>query len=87
MGSTVMFSLPTCIYDTTESMVRYTLQMHCPENSKQISPNMKLRGFIPNFYIHVSLNYLYIPTIGTQTQYSKIGVSIVGIYKSIKIHE
>jgi hypothetical protein len=24
------------------------------ENSKQILPAMKLRGFVPNFYIHVS---------------------------------
>jgi hypothetical protein len=27
--------------------------MHCTENSKQIFPEMKLRGFVPNFYIHV----------------------------------
>ncbi len=25
---------------------------------------MKLRGPVPNFYIHVSVIYLYIPTIG-----------------------
>jgi hypothetical protein len=25
---------------------------------------MKLRSFVPNFYIHVSLSDLYIPTIG-----------------------
>jgi hypothetical protein len=34
---------------------------------------MKLRGLVPNFYIHVSLSDLNIPTIGPQTQYSKIG--------------
>jgi hypothetical protein len=76
MGTNVMSSLPTCIYNTMESMVRYTLQMHCPENSKQISPNMKLRGFIPNFYIHVSVSDLYIHD-PSQQQYSKFGGSIV----------
>ncbi len=39
---------------------------------------MKLRGIVPNFFIHVS-----IPTIGLQTQYSKIGGPIVGMYKSL----
>jgi hypothetical protein len=34
---------------------------------------MKLRGLVPNFYIPVSVINLYIPTIGPQTQYSKIG--------------
>jgi hypothetical protein len=29
--------------------------MHCAENSKQIFPEMKLRGLVPNFYIHVSV--------------------------------
>jgi hypothetical protein len=57
--------------------------MHCTENSKQIFPEMKLRGLFPNFYIHVSVSDLYIPTIGQQTQYSKIGGRIVGIYKSL----
>jgi hypothetical protein len=78
MGSTVMCSLPTCIYNTTESMLLYTLQMHCPENSKQISPNMKLRGFIPNVYIHVSVSDLYIHD-PWQQQYNKLGGSIVVI--------
>jgi hypothetical protein len=31
-----------------------SLQMYCTENLKQIFPEMKLRGLIPNFYIHVS---------------------------------
>jgi len=54
--------------------------MHCPENSKQIIPDVKLRGLGPNFYIHESVSDLYIPTIGPQTQYSKIGGRIVGIF-------
>ncbi len=34
-------------------------------------PEMKLYGLVPNFYIHVSVSDLYIPTIGPQTQYSE----------------
>jgi hypothetical protein len=34
---------------------------------------MYLCGLVPNSYIHVSVSDLYIPTIGPQTQYSKIG--------------
>ncbi len=44
-----------------------TLQRHCTENSKQIFPEMKLRGLVPNSYIHVTVSDLYIPRI------SKIG--------------
>ena len=32
---------------------------------------MKLRGLVLNFYTHVSDSDLYIPTIGSKTQYSK----------------
>jgi hypothetical protein len=31
---------------------------------EKIFSEMKLRGLIPNFYIHVSVSDLYIPTIG-----------------------
>jgi hypothetical protein len=34
--------------------------MHCTENSKQIFPEMKLRGLVPNICIHVSVSDLYI---------------------------
>jgi hypothetical protein len=34
------------------------------ENSKQIFPGEELRGYSPNFYIHVSVSDLYIPLIG-----------------------
>jgi hypothetical protein len=47
--------------------------MHCTENLKQIFPEMKLHSLVPNFYIHVSVRILYIPTIRPQTQYSQIG--------------
>jgi hypothetical protein len=47
---------------------------------------MKLRGLLPNFYIHVSVIDLCIPMIGPHTQCSKIGGSIVGIYKPLTVH-
>jgi hypothetical protein len=40
-----------------------TLAAHCTENSKQIFPEIKERGLVPNFCIHVSVNNLYIPPI------------------------
>jgi hypothetical protein len=36
--------------------------LHCTENSKQIFPEIKLRGLVSNFYIHVSVSDT--PTIG-----------------------
>jgi hypothetical protein len=45
-----------------------------------IFPEMKLRGLVP----HVSVSDLYIPTIGPQTQYSKKGGPIIGIYKLLR---
>ncbi len=62
----------------------YSLQMHCTENLKQIFPEMKLRGLVLDFYFHVSVSDLYIPLIVLQTQYSKIGGPIVGIYKLLR---
>ncbi len=59
------------------------LQMHCTENLKQIFPEMKLRGLVPNFYVHVSVSDLYISMIGPQMQYRKTGGPIVGLYKSL----
>jgi hypothetical protein len=42
--------------------------LHCkdriPKNSKQIFPGKELRGYSPNFYIHVSVSDSYIPLIG-----------------------
>jgi hypothetical protein len=36
--------------------------MHCAENSEQIFTEMKLRGLVPNFCVHVSVSDLYFPT-------------------------
>jgi hypothetical protein len=41
-----------------------TLPRHNTETSKHIFPEKELRGLSPNFYIHVSVSDLYIPTIG-----------------------
>ena len=40
-------------------------------------PRNETAGLVPNFHIHVSVSDLYIPTIGLQTQYSKIGRPIM----------
>jgi hypothetical protein len=50
------YSIVDPIYDT--------LQRNYTENSKQIFPEMKLGGLVPNSYIHVLVNDLCIPTIG-----------------------
>ncbi len=44
---------------------------------------MKLRGLVPDFYIHVPWSDLLNPMISPQTQYGKIGGPIVGKYKSL----
>ena len=36
---------------------------HCTENPIYVLLEMKLRGLIPNSYIHVSVSDLYIPMI------------------------
>jgi hypothetical protein len=64
-------------------LVWSSLQMHWTGKIGQMFPEMKLRGLILNFFIHVSVDDLHIPAIGPQTQYSKIGRPIVAIYKSL----
>jgi hypothetical protein len=39
------------LYCDITAPLRATLQRHCTENPKQIFPEMKLRGLIPNSYI------------------------------------
>jgi hypothetical protein len=38
--------------------------VHRKENQIYVLPEKKLRGVSPNFYVHVSVNVLYIPMIG-----------------------
>ncbi len=37
---------------------------HCNENPIYVFPEMKLRGLVPNSYIHVSVSDVHIPRIG-----------------------
>jgi hypothetical protein len=53
----VCFSV-ICI--TASNICTHTLY----QNSKQIFPEMELRGLVPYFYIHVSVSDLNITTIG-----------------------
>ncbi len=46
-------------------------------------PSWELRGLSPNFYIHVSVSYLYIPRIGPHISSSRNDSSIVGLYNSL----
>jgi hypothetical protein len=39
-------------------------KLHWIENPISVFPEMKLRGLVPNSYIHVSVSDLYIPRIG-----------------------
>jgi hypothetical protein len=58
--------------------VQHTLQKDCTKNLKQAFPENKLRDLFSIF----TFMYLYISTIGPQTQYSKIGR-----HKSVIAHE
>ncbi len=60
-----------------------TLQRHYTENSKQIFPEMKQRGLVPNSYIHVSVSDWYIPRSVCLFCCRKISGPIVGVNKSL----
>jgi hypothetical protein len=44
-------------------MYRLTAGLHCKEDPIYVFLEMKLRGFVPDFYINVSVSDLYIPTL------------------------
>jgi hypothetical protein len=50
---------------------------HCKQDPIYEFPEMKLRGLVPKFHIHVSVIDLYVPTIRPP------GGPILGIYKSL----
>ncbi len=60
-----------------------TFTLHCTENLKQIFPEMKLHGLVPNFCINLSESDLYIPTIGPPIWPYCVWGLIVGLYKSL----
>jgi hypothetical protein len=76
--------------------LRFPRGIHCTENPIYVFPEMKLRGLVPNSYIHVSVSGLYIPRIHMPIwlqQNRQIDLGIIwlqqnrqidlGIYKSL----
>ncbi len=61
----------------------FALQRQNAENLKQIFPEKEYRGLSPNFHIHVSVNELYISTMGLPFLLEEICGPILGIYKSL----
>jgi hypothetical protein len=55
--------------------------LHCNNNHVYVFLFWELRGLVPKFYSHVSVGDLYIPRIRPHISCSRIGRSIVGIYK------
>jgi hypothetical protein len=68
------FILSALLSEEAVSVPRIVLQRHCTENSKQTFPEMKLRGLVPQSYIHESVHLFCC---------SKICGPIVGTYKSL----
>jgi hypothetical protein len=64
---------------------------HCTENPIYVFPEMKLRGLIPNSYIHVPVSDLYSPRIGLpiwlrqNRQIDPGNIKIAHIYMNVKI--
>jgi hypothetical protein len=68
----------------TTAKRRGALQRYNTENSKQIFPGKQLRDHSPNFHIHVSVIYLYIPMIDLPILLQENMWTISGnIYKSL----
>jgi hypothetical protein len=42
----------------------YEMDAHCKEDWNYVFPEIKLRGPVPNFHIHMSVSDLYISRIG-----------------------
>jgi hypothetical protein len=63
--------------------ISYFILLHCNEKTIYIFLFWELRDLSPNFHIHVSVTDLYIPRIGLHISCSRLGRSIVGIYKSL----
>jgi hypothetical protein len=75
----------TCNPAVTKNSNYHLLKRHCTEKWKKIFPERKLRGLSPNFYIHIYVGDLFIPTIGLPIwlQENTVGRPIVGKYKSL----
>jgi hypothetical protein len=58
-------------------------RQHCTENSKQIFPEMKLRGLVPSFCIHVSVSD-FIYSHDQSAYFAALHLrTILGIYKAL----
>jgi hypothetical protein len=60
-----------------------TLQRQNTEIWKQVLPEKEYRSPSPNFHIHASVSYLYIPTIGLPILLEEICRPILGLFKSL----
>jgi hypothetical protein len=67
MTKAIVILLDSLLLRVCMSIGNYVWQMLCTKNSKQILPEIKLHGVVPNFYIHVSVSDFRIPTISPQT--------------------
>jgi len=74
----------------SHATVPFTI-VHCkdtvPKNSKQIFLDMKLRGLVPNSYIHVPMRDLCVHTIGPPVVLQKIGGLSWEYINRSQIHE
>jgi hypothetical protein len=57
--------------------------VHCTENPTYVFPEMKLRGLVPNSYLHVSVSYFYFQDRSAHLAAAKKGRPMLGIYKSL----
>jgi hypothetical protein len=67
-----------------KSSLKKFLRHHCTVNPINVFPEMKLRSFVHNPYIHVSVSYLYIPRIALPICLQQNRQTDPGIYKSLR---
>jgi hypothetical protein len=89
MNWLLFYSLSIIRGKATGSLATLCCSTQCTENSKQIFPERKLRGLVPNFYIHVCVSDSYIPMIGPPILLYCVCGPIVGILyiNCSQIHE
>ncbi len=81
-GSTVSIPPLSAIF-LSYSVFLCALQRQNAENLKEKFPEKEYRGLSPNFYIHVSVRELYVPTMGLPILLEEICGPVLGIYKSL----